>query len=67
MYEFIGINDIRASEILDSRGMPTVRAEVLLEDGTTARPAYRPVRRPGNTKQWKSATRTITDFMVRAC
>lgn len=35
MYEFIGINDIRASEILDSRGMPTVRAEVLLEDGTT--------------------------------
>ena len=36
MYEFIGINDIRASEVLDSRGMPTVRAEVLLEDGTTS-------------------------------
>ncbi len=33
------ITDIRAREILDSRGFPTVEVEVLLEDGTRGRAA----------------------------
>ncbi len=33
------IEEIRAREILDSRGNPTVEAEVILEDGTTGRAA----------------------------
>jgi enolase len=35
----IRISDIRGREILDSRGNPTVEADVTLEDGTTARAA----------------------------
>ena len=31
------ITDVHAREILDSRGNPTVEAEVTLADGTTAR------------------------------
>ena len=33
----IKITDIRGREILDSRGNPTVEADVTLADGTTAR------------------------------
>jgi enolase len=33
------IEEVRAREILDSRGNPTVEAEVVLEDGTTGRAA----------------------------
>jgi enolase len=35
----IRISDIRGREILDSRGNPTVEADVILEDGTSARAA----------------------------
>ncbi|NLV98929.1 MAG: phosphopyruvate hydratase [Clostridiaceae bacterium] len=38
LYELL-ITDIGAREILDSRGNPTVEAEVLLEDGTVGRAA----------------------------
>ena len=33
----ININEIRGREILDSRGNPTVEADVTLVDGSTAR------------------------------
>ena len=33
------IKEVRAREILDSRGNPTVEAEVYLEDGTSGRAA----------------------------
>lgn len=36
MKSFLGIEEIKASEILDSRGNPTIQVEVLLEDGTYA-------------------------------
>lgn len=39
MKKYIGIKDIRAREILDSRGNPTVEAEVFCEDGTVGRAA----------------------------
>ena len=35
----IKIKDIRGREILDSRGNPTVEADITLDDGTTARAA----------------------------
>src|SRR5690554_8193798 len=38
LYELL-ITDIAAREIIDSRGNPTVEAEVLLEDGTVGRAA----------------------------
>ena len=38
LYELL-ITDIAAREIIDSRGNPTVEADVLLEDGTVGRAA----------------------------
>ena len=34
---YLEIVDVIGREILDSRGNPTVEAEVVLDDGTTAR------------------------------
>ena len=39
MCNFMEITDIYAREILDSRGNPTVEAEVLTADGTVGRAA----------------------------
>ena len=36
---FAAIIDIRAREILDSRGNPTIEADVILADGTIGRAA----------------------------
>jgi enolase len=46
----IRISDIRGREILDSRGNPTVEADVYLDDGSMGRLECRPVRRPGHAK-----------------
>ncbi len=43
------IKEVRAREILDSRGNPTVEAEVYLEDGTSGRAARE--LRPGSTRR----------------
>ena len=37
MYKYLPITDVYAREILDSRGNPTVEAEVHLIDGTVGR------------------------------
>ena len=39
MHLFLEITDVRAREILDSRGNPTVEAEVTLENSVTGRAA----------------------------
>ncbi len=39
MKEYVAIEDVFAREILDSRGNPTVEAEVTLEDGSSGRAA----------------------------
>ena len=39
MYKYLPITDVYAREILDSRGNPTVEAEVYLADGTVGRGA----------------------------
>ena len=37
MYQYLEIIDVYGREILDSRGNPTVEAEVTLENGVTGR------------------------------
>src|SRR5436309_11801044 len=53
------ISDIHAREVLDSRGNPTVEAEVTLADGSKAAPLFRVAHPPANTKPLNSATATI--------
>ena len=42
MKAYIGIVDVAAREILDSRGNPTVEVEVLAEDGILGRASVFP-------------------------
>lgn len=47
MKSYIGIEDIFAHEILDSRGMPTIEAEVYTDDGSIGRASVPSVTSPG--------------------
>jgi enolase len=47
------IKDIRAREILDSRGNPTVEAEVFLDDGTMGRAAVPSGASTGSHEAWE--------------
>ena len=51
-----------AREILDSRGRPTVEAELELSDGTRAAPASRPAPPPAATRRSSSATAIPTRY-----
>ena len=55
------IADIRAREILDSRGNPTVEVEVTLDSGTMGRAACRLAPQPGPTKRSRNAR------VIRSC
>jgi len=44
------IKEIRARQILDSRGNPTVECDILLEDGSLGRAAVPSGASTGNTK-----------------
>ena len=52
------IQEIQAREIIDSRGNPTVEAEVTLADGTRGRPRSPAALPPANTKPSSCATAT---------
>ena len=52
------IADIRGRQVLDSRGNPTVEAEVFLDGGATRGPSCPAAPPPANTKPWNSATAT---------
>ena len=52
------IVDIRAREILDSRGNPTVEAEVELATGVIALPVSRRAHPPVPEKRWKCVIKT---------
>ena len=56
----MNIERISAYQIFDSRGMPTLEAEVLLDDGARAEAWCRRAHRPGSSKQSNSATATPT-------
>jgi enolase len=55
------IESVYAREILDSRGNPTVEAEIVLESGATGLPVLPRV----NTKRLNCATVTTTDFWAK--
>lgn len=61
------IADIRAREILDSRGNPTVEVEVMTEDGIIGRAAVPAALQRAPTKLWSFATTTKSVFWVKAC
>ena len=52
------ITRVNALEILDSRGNPTVRVHVALDDGTVAAPRCPRARRQARTKPSSFATAT---------
>ena len=47
MKSYIGIEDIFAHEILDSRGIPTIETEVYTDDGNIGRASVPAVTSPG--------------------
>ena len=53
MSEFTTISDIRALQILDSRGNPTVEVEVLLESGSKGRAAVPSGASTGQHEAWE--------------
>ena len=52
----VRITAVRGREILDSRGRPTVEAELELSDGKVVSASSRPARRPDATRQSRSGT-----------
>jgi len=61
------IVDIHAREILDSRGNPTVEAEVTLGDGSLGRAAVPSGASTGSTRPLSFATVTSSAISARAC
>ena len=53
-------------EILDSRGNPTVEADVYLADGSIGRAAVPPVRPPANSKPLSFAMATSRATSAKA-
>ena len=51
MKNFLKIKDIRAMQILDSRGNPTVQVEVMTEDGYVGKHQYHQVPQQEVLKQ----------------
>ena len=63
----MNIADIHAREVLDSRGNPTVEAEVTLADGTTDAPSFPAAPPPASTKRSSCATATTSASSAKAC
>ena len=61
---YLQIEKVVGREILDSRGNPTVEAEVTLVDGTVARGTA--VLPPANSKHWNCVTATRLAIWARA-
>jgi len=62
------ISDIRGREIIDSRGNPTVEADVILDSGVLGRaavPSGAPP--PARARRWSCATGTRSATAARAC
>lgn len=58
---------VRGLEILDSRGNPTIRVQVLLESGITASASVPSGASTGENEPSKSAMATRAATAVRAC
>jgi enolase len=66
MKQFLPIVDIKAREILDSRGNPTLEAEVYLENGICGRAAVPSAHLPAYMRPANSATAIRAVIWVRA-
>ena len=55
---YLEIESVVGREILDSRGNPTVEAEITLADGTVARGCLLPAHPPASLRRWSCATAT---------
>ena len=60
------IISIHGREILDSRGNPTVEADVRVEGGPSAAPLFPPALPPANTKRSSCATATSRAIWAKA-
>ena len=65
MFDQLEIVDVIGREIIDSRGNPTVEAEVILADGTVGRGASQVVLLQVNSKHLNLEIRILTDTLVR--
>jgi hypothetical protein len=61
------IKDIRGREIIDSRGNPTVEADVVLESGVLGRAAVPSVLPQVPARRWNCAMETRSAMAARAC
>ncbi|MEZ4509323.1 MAG: hypothetical protein R2881_06730 [Eubacteriales bacterium] len=61
------ISKNRSKIILDSRGNPTVEAEVTISSGVVGWAAVPSVRPPAHMKRWNCATATRTAMWAKAC
>ena len=59
------IADIKAREVLDSRGNPTVEADVILKSGHAASAQPHPVRLPGSREALELRDVTKADIWAR--
>lgn len=63
---YLEIEQVIGREILDSRGNPTVEAEVTLADGTVARGCAPAARPPASLRPWSCGTATRAATWARA-
>ena len=61
------IQEIQAREILDSRGNPTVEAEVTLADGAGAVPRFRAAHPQASTRPLNCVTATRSATWAKEC
>jgi hypothetical protein len=66
-WQHVPDRDIRAREILDSRGNPTIEADVILESGVIGRACAPAVPPPAPAKRWNCVTATRAVIWARAC
>lgn len=59
------IETVIGREIMDSRGNPTVEAEVVLAGGAIGEVRRRAAHRPANLKRWSCATEMRIDIWAK--
>ena len=63
---YLEIESVIGREILDSRGNPTVEAEITLADGTVARGCAPPALPPASSRLWSCVTATRAAIWAKA-
>ena len=63
---YLEIESVIGREILDSRGNPTVEAEITLADGTVARGCAPPALPLASSRLWSCATATRAAIWAKA-